>query len=301
MGELRVGDELVLAGGGCARVVNLTAPRGPPEGAPCSLTTYNIEVERAHTYFVGQAGVWAHNSSQRSCERIADIVEFIRNRYPETREQPWEAFKRFLDYTDPIDNPRDRSIWGTVSNALNDASNEITRQSLEAAIRADGTADLGKMRSVRQINEMLNRKLDPQLERWIQDPDKPARWTGGLIQNHHGIVKADGGLDWHDLLGIPPSRVDDVPGMLLDSAIHGADDASLPDAQRFHQIFKSKVEQARQLGIDLQTRSEQAKNNILNLHQDAYNEWGEAIGWGPGVGDRARAVFKTWLVQHGYW
>lgn len=60
--------------------------------------------------------------------------------------------------TDPIDDCASRRIWGTLSNALNLASNEISRQSFEAAIRADGTVDLTKSRSVRQIHEMLNKR-----------------------------------------------------------------------------------------------------------------------------------------------
>jgi hypothetical protein len=60
-GDLRRGECLETAAGECA-VVDHVEPR--PERA----TVYNVEIGRYHTYFVGAAGVWAHNPCQLSGE-----------------------------------------------------------------------------------------------------------------------------------------------------------------------------------------------------------------------------------------
>ncbi len=53
-GDLEVGDRLVSFGGDLARVTDLR-----PEST--RVTVFNFEVERTHTYFVGDIGIWVHN------------------------------------------------------------------------------------------------------------------------------------------------------------------------------------------------------------------------------------------------
>ncbi|NOK18595.1 TreTu family toxin [Corallococcus carmarthensis] len=54
--DLEVGDALVTAGGVGVRVQALAQ-------SAQSETVYNLEVEQAHTYFVGTLGTWVHNTS----------------------------------------------------------------------------------------------------------------------------------------------------------------------------------------------------------------------------------------------
>ena len=56
--ELVVGDELSLADGTWTFVTGLTIDQAP---AGRTYTTYNVEVQDYHTYFVGAEGVWVHN------------------------------------------------------------------------------------------------------------------------------------------------------------------------------------------------------------------------------------------------
>jgi Pretoxin HINT domain len=67
MRDLRPGMRLALAQKGkVAIVTGNVSKRGPPGE---TFTTYNFEVEDFHTYFVGEAGVWVHNTGA-PCERI---------------------------------------------------------------------------------------------------------------------------------------------------------------------------------------------------------------------------------------
>jgi RHS repeat-associated protein len=54
-GDLRPGDEVSTSHGGRARVLSATSTER-------TTTVYNFEVEQFHTYFVGEAGLWVHNS-----------------------------------------------------------------------------------------------------------------------------------------------------------------------------------------------------------------------------------------------
>lgn len=75
MRELLAGDYLVLASGKSAQVLSLKTERGPPKRP---FTTYNFEVEDFHTYFVGEAGVWVHNTGRAPCETIFSVYDSIR-------------------------------------------------------------------------------------------------------------------------------------------------------------------------------------------------------------------------------
>ena len=55
---------------GSVAVVSNIRERAPPDE---SFTTYNFKVADFHTYFVGGAGVWGHNSSGASCQEIYSI------------------------------------------------------------------------------------------------------------------------------------------------------------------------------------------------------------------------------------
>ena len=65
-GELSLGDKLTLAAG---RAV-VVAPRRELAAAGGEFSTYNFEVADCHTYFVGEAAVWVHNTGD-VCKRLA--------------------------------------------------------------------------------------------------------------------------------------------------------------------------------------------------------------------------------------
>lgn len=67
MRDLRSGMRLSLAhDGGTAIVTGNASKRGPPGER---FTTFNFEVEDFHTYFVGEAGAWVHNTGGAHCEK----------------------------------------------------------------------------------------------------------------------------------------------------------------------------------------------------------------------------------------
>jgi len=66
---LRIGHELELADGTCANIVDIEEITASPEQR---FTTYNFAVEDSHTYFVGDAGVWVHNTGN-PCDEAFDL------------------------------------------------------------------------------------------------------------------------------------------------------------------------------------------------------------------------------------
>ncbi|MCB1245497.1 MAG: EndoU domain-containing protein [Verrucomicrobiae bacterium] len=70
MRGLRQGMRLSLAReGGTSIVTGIVSKRRPPGER---FTTYNFEVEDFHTYFVGESGVWVHNTG-RTCQELFSV------------------------------------------------------------------------------------------------------------------------------------------------------------------------------------------------------------------------------------
>lgn len=86
--ELRTGDELALADGGTGEVQAKTLETKVDGG---TFTTYNFEVAQFHTYFVGHAGVWVHNSSPAPCERVFSIFKTLLEKHT---NDVWTAWGR---------------------------------------------------------------------------------------------------------------------------------------------------------------------------------------------------------------
>lgn len=72
---LQVGHSLVLQAGGTAQVVEIHVQHATTGNA---FTTYNLEIADAHTYFVGTAGIWVHNTGRLTCELMDAIYERFR-------------------------------------------------------------------------------------------------------------------------------------------------------------------------------------------------------------------------------
>jgi hypothetical protein len=66
---LEVGDTLVLADGHEATIISIDE-QSATEGE--TFTTYNFAVDGDHTYFVGESGVWVHNTGN-VCDEAFDL------------------------------------------------------------------------------------------------------------------------------------------------------------------------------------------------------------------------------------
>jgi hypothetical protein len=77
LGEIDVGDEVVLASGELAtvfRVVRQQVCDGEEFGFA---QTYNLDVGGANTYFVGRSGLWVHNAASGRCKTLFSILEWL--------------------------------------------------------------------------------------------------------------------------------------------------------------------------------------------------------------------------------
>ncbi|MDB5290087.1 MAG: repeat protein, partial [Phycisphaerales bacterium] len=245
--ELAPGDELVLAEGGVARVACIT-PEDALEGKP--FTTYNFEVADFHTYFVGQAGVWVHNLASGLCERMFSLYKQI----VDTRglqEQPWEAFKLLTEKTAGMSEKIDAALPDTVA--------EVMEQVYKKAVRADGTVDLTKIPTVKQMREVI-----------------AGRGANALIDAHHTAVQA-----WTRKLipGITQEQLDSMPGLLLRRIDHRISESE----SAFHAILQRLLPYG----------STTDKATILSKLEEAYNTWDPKDG--PIVWKAAR----QWLRQNG--
>jgi hypothetical protein len=93
MRDLRPGMRLALAQRGTVAIVTgSVSKRGPPGER---FTTYNFEVEDFHTYFVGEARVWVHNSGQAPCELARAAMETLRAQSGDSWIAMREALSRF--------------------------------------------------------------------------------------------------------------------------------------------------------------------------------------------------------------
>jgi hypothetical protein len=72
--ELNTGDEFLTFDGSSAVVTGITMRKATRGNA---FSTYNLEVQDYHTYFVGEPGVWVHNLGKKPCEIV--FSAFIRN------------------------------------------------------------------------------------------------------------------------------------------------------------------------------------------------------------------------------
>jgi hypothetical protein len=72
MGKLAPGHRLMDKQGATPIYVLATQRQNAPPEQGC-FTTYNFEVADYHTYFVGTAGIWVHNSSVAACEKIFGV------------------------------------------------------------------------------------------------------------------------------------------------------------------------------------------------------------------------------------
>ena len=77
--QLSIGETFSLINGRTVRVTNLaTQDANPGE----TFTTYNIEVEDHHTYFVSRSGAWVHNVGD-PCQKSSKEFQRLRKTMPD--------------------------------------------------------------------------------------------------------------------------------------------------------------------------------------------------------------------------
>ncbi len=128
-GELRVGENLLLADETTRRVESITL-------RPTRETVYNIEVDGEHVFYVGEDGVLVHNSCGRYSvyvlkDKYGNVTYWgITKQKATTRAlQHWRDGKRFHKMTvlkEKLTRRQARNIEGTVLNGAKDGlKNEL--------------------------------------------------------------------------------------------------------------------------------------------------------------------------------
>ena len=103
--------------GGLATVLS-SLPEQPPAGKP--FNAYDVEVEGDHSYFVGEPGVWVHNSGPFSCKRFRDwfvhtALVYVPKKYAGRIPTNWETFMITFQR---IDREGKQYTWRSARNRL---------------------------------------------------------------------------------------------------------------------------------------------------------------------------------------
>ena len=182
MGELKPGDVVTTANGGSATITANLRERAPPGE---TFTTYNFEVAEFHTYFVGAAGVWVHNFSDKFCDDLASLTEVVRKKLgiSELKGRRMEILEEAMN----LERAADKVI---PSEGANRAFHVAQLEEF-----AEYSGDLSSIASAKKLKQ-LRTKLD-------LEPPK----SGGF-DIHHTSEK------WmSEALGVPADKLDDCPGM----------------------------------------------------------------------------------------
>jgi len=178
---LEVGDTLVLADGNEAKIISIDE-QSAAEGE--TFTTYNFAVDGDHTYFVGESGVWVHNTGNPCDEAFDTFAKMVRNGSHYT-EAYTEALRGILKYDD---GP------ALIKKHAADLDNLIT-QGFKRALTNDYGPDIDP-----SFAEFVAKK------KWLADDHDPIHWSqlpedlrrpgfglrtpkGGLIEGHHLLPK----------------------------------------------------------------------------------------------------------------
>jgi hypothetical protein len=197
MGDLKAGTRLHLlkreghtASQTSAYVLANQRQNAPPRE---TFTTYNFEVEDFHTYFVGESGVWVHNTGA-PCERIFSVF------YSKAKNRPGGVDGLRKDRFKVLEETK-AEFRGTTDIPTSSWAQSVKDvQSKMAQDLAAGKIDVADMPSVKDMRAFNRRQ--------------PAPGTAG---NHvHHAVET-----WiqRDKLGLTEG-FDDVPGWMIEGADH---------------------------------------------------------------------------------
>lgn len=190
MAELKPNDRLLLIDGQPTTVFANSRQNAPPGKA---FTTYNFEVEDFHTYFVGESGVWVHNTGA-PCERIFSVF------YSKAKNRPGGVDGLRKDRFKVLEETK-AEFRGTTDIPTSSWAQSVKDvQSKMAQDLAAGKIDVADMPSVKDMRAFNRRQSAP-----------------GTAGNHvHHAVET-----WiqRDKLGLTEG-FDDVPGWMIEGADH---------------------------------------------------------------------------------
>lgn len=187
-----------------------------------------------------------HNTGTAACERVFSIYKRFRDR----GQSPWESYKSVLARTQSA-----KDIDPALRKMTKEAFEEIYRE----ARLPDGTYDLTKLPSVRQIDEVAG-----------------GRTGAAKLHNHHTAIAHILDVLWENWYpGVPlsPNQIDSMPGFLIDSLEHIGGPGQ--PARSFHQHVRDLI-------TPTQLTEPIDEEVIFEGIQDAY----DAIGR-PEVGEAA--------------
>jgi hypothetical protein len=208
-GELRPGDRLSLAQG---REAVVTAVRDEAAPAGGRFTTYNLTVEADHTFFVGRAGVWVHNTC-RAAQTVEDGVVAAEKKAGQTGDLA--ARKRPYNLEETLEKKQYRPVEDANAAMLN-VSLSNSKVMLEDITRMLNAAEGDLVKQTQILADM------PTYRYWDRVMDKFGVKRFGVADIHHSPPKAllktlkeDNGL----LLGL---HKDDLPAHVMEKAAHKA-------------------------------------------------------------------------------
>jgi hypothetical protein len=207
-GELRPGDRLSLAQGREA-VVTAVRDEAAPNGG--QFTTYNLTVEADHTYFVGRAGAWVHNTC-RAAQTVEDGIMALEQKAGQTGDLAKR--KRFKNMKKAAEEKQFAAVEDA-NAALIDIGLGNSRVILEdhAAMLSAANGDLAKLRATLADHPTVNN--------WNTEFfGEGLAYKAGKVQVHHNPPKTllEKLQSQHDLL--LDLREGELPGHVMESAAH---------------------------------------------------------------------------------
>jgi hypothetical protein len=221
------------------------------DGRP--VMVYNLEVEGDHTYFVGDAGIWVHNTCSAPFENAFAVITKIRQNNPDH----WSSFVEALEAT-----------AGPARAARFDAGMPEICDALMTGMYRDALAigesvDLSKVRTVAQLKAF---RLTP----------AGNRLNGHDIDIHHIVPKEYATLLYRIKYGKDPSRewLDAMPGLLVNKHLHRQ---STEGVSSFHQLLNVRVTNAID-ALPNPASAEDMRSSVLGAIAHTYNEWDPQYG-----------------------
>jgi hypothetical protein len=196
-----------------------------------------------------------HNEGP-ACQRALSIIRCLRDRQGGTS---WDALRSVLN-----DTPRP-ALLPKIRPILPQVAREMTIETLREAVLPNGTVDLGRVPTFRQIKNYRGTMAGMSLK---------TRVTG--LENHHLVPK-----EVARLLGLSTSGLDDSPACLLPRTELRKGNGE--GAESFHAVLRGRIAM-----LGLEPSNERVIAALLLSHTEI------------GIAD-ARPVVEAWLRGDGVW
>jgi hypothetical protein len=235
-----------------------------------TFTTYNFEVEDFHTYFVGDGGVWVHNTGRSPCEEVYASFTAVGRKLGLTGEAL--RAKRF----EILEETKRLMKTGIPSRVWGRSAADVSQKMLDDY--KDGLISLSDLPTVKDWRLRFFGRNTP----------------GADVDVHHSVEEYIQGL-----IGINPDAVrngvrigDSCPGIplprnkrLLDAMNEGKED--IHKLKSVHKgmddggisgILQSRIKKGNPDGLSQQQILDELRQ-IYNDFPDTANQWPAARGW----------------------